>query len=672
MERNATFLCVFILFSCLGRFYIAKMLGHKDPYELFTTDELPSSYTDTLFVLQLLMVLMMSHACPLRWCSLLAIEIATPIVYGVPTFLSWSPEPKKLTCFLNLLMLVCFSAYAKRQMEVSDRLVFSALLNEKTLRVQAEFLLSKKEQKDKGDDAESTCAISLPETATTDEAFNRLDPEEDHLPSSLPAVFSIGKREQWLIDEKELVVNPEACLGMGGFGIVLEGEFNSSPAAFKILKSNSMNKSLHAMGNELRLLRKLRHSNIVLFHGACLNLAQNDIVLVMERVIGISMTKFIIGKPSVTEVHISLSGICHGLIHLHTRWPAIAHGDLKPANIMIEQRGSQPHAKILDFGLARLITNRARSGGGTRRWMAPEMLKSNSRPAVSSDVFALGLIIYFASTGKTPFEELSLKGLMSHARTDIATDSALIWPAESSELAANCKPIVDLATRRLPQERPTVHDVYRMISKIAPSDAVSSKVGRCASDLWGSLLIARNAAAAKGKSQQFKFWRWFEKVKFAEELASPSNLEPIREEDEVTEATDVPASSETVALMYPGFMVTSTEFMKISLISNLVSWNCVLPRASCCQYHGILSALSSLHQELHGYACKQLVDPGSRFEQCPVCSLVSPKENDDSVVEEMSCSLCGFEGLPRQCETPQSSHQTINTPDSASPLTVSL
>merc|ERR1712012_635258 len=79
----------------------------------------------------------------------------------------------------------------------------------------------------------------------------------------------IGKREQWLLEEEELEVST-TLLGEGGFGRVLCGKFHGSPVAIKVQKLHQEG-CLAELGEELRIHRRLRHPNIVLFHGACVD-----------------------------------------------------------------------------------------------------------------------------------------------------------------------------------------------------------------------------------------------------------------------------------------------------------------------------------------------------------------------------------------------------------------
>ena len=92
--------------------------------------------------------------------------------------------------------------------------------------------------------------------------------------------------------------------------------------------------------------------------------------------------------------------LCAGLGAAHDR--GVLHRDLKPANIMIDGRGQ---VRIADFGIAALAAQEEPSGPvpGTPAFMAPELFEGG-RPSVRSDLYALGMVLYEAVTGKEPFE----------------------------------------------------------------------------------------------------------------------------------------------------------------------------------------------------------------------------------------------------------------------------
>merc|ERR1739848_287502 len=122
--------------------------------------------------------------------------------------------------------------------------------------------------------------------------------------------------------------------------------------------------------------------------------------------------------------------ICCALVYLHSQEPCIVHGDLKPSNILIELFVKRPRAKILDFGLSRLVTHRALPLGGTMHYVAPEViLEPLGRPKPSADVFSFGRLMYFISTGKQPFKGSTGKKIVTMVKTGQLPQ--LAWPKSS-------------------------------------------------------------------------------------------------------------------------------------------------------------------------------------------------------------------------------------------------
>jgi serine/threonine protein kinase len=113
------------------------------------------------------------------------------------------------------------------------------------------------------------------------------------------------------------------------------------------------------------------------------------------------------GRLTPEETYEVLAQLCDGLGAAHAR--GIVHRDLKPENVFIatsKRRGVPFIVKILDFGIAKVTQDNQTSATGTSAmgsplWMAPEQTESGARLRPATDVWALGLLVFWMLTGKS-------------------------------------------------------------------------------------------------------------------------------------------------------------------------------------------------------------------------------------------------------------------------------
>jgi len=108
--------------------------------------------------------------------------------------------------------------------------------------------------------------------------------------------------------------------------------------------------------------------------------------------------------------------VCHAIQHAHHK--GVIHRDLKPSNFLVTTQDGRPHAKVIDFGIAKamhqpltdmtLFTERALLIG-TSAYMSPEQAEGNIDIDTRSDVYSLGVLLYELLTGFTPFDPQRLK-----------------------------------------------------------------------------------------------------------------------------------------------------------------------------------------------------------------------------------------------------------------------
>lgn len=154
---------------------------------------------------------------------------------------------------------------------------------------------------------------------------------------------------------------------------------------------------------EARAAGVLNHPNIVTVHE--MGEEQGVLYLAMELVKGEDLGTLIrAGTLTPRDTLEVLAQVCDGLAVAHRH--QILHRDIKPSNIRVVWDGKSLQAKVLDFGVAKVINSDTTDEGtvfGTVNYMAPEYLQSG-RPDSRSDLFAVGVILYEALAGIPPFD----------------------------------------------------------------------------------------------------------------------------------------------------------------------------------------------------------------------------------------------------------------------------
>uniref|UniRef100_A0A7N0U4L3 Uncharacterized protein n=1 Tax=Kalanchoe fedtschenkoi TaxID=63787 RepID=A0A7N0U4L3_KALFE len=194
-------------------------------------------------------------------------------------------------------------------------------------------------------------------------------------------------------------------LGRGGFGAVYKGKLaDRQEIAVKRLAENSGQGDLE-FKNEVQLVAKLQHRNLVRLLGFCLR--GQERLLIYEFVPNASLDHFLFDPSKRTNLgwdtrYKILGGIVRGLLYLHEDSRLrIIHRDLKASNILLDE---EMNPKIADFGMARLFVMDQTRGEtsrivGTYGYMAPEYALYGQF-SVKTDVYSFGVLVLELVSGQ--------------------------------------------------------------------------------------------------------------------------------------------------------------------------------------------------------------------------------------------------------------------------------
>jgi len=218
--------------------------------------------------------------------------------------------------------------------------------------------------------------------------------------------------EDWEIPIDDIFIGPR--IGAGSFGTVYRGHWHGAVAIKTLNVRDPTPGQVTAFRNEVAVLRKTRHVNVLLFMG-CVS-KKGQLAIVTQWCEGSSLYKHL----HVNEAKFELLNVIEiarqtsqGMDYLHAK--NIIHRDLKSNNIFLHDDNFT--VKIGDFGLATVKSRWSSSGQqaqqptGSILWMAPEVIKmSEENPyTFQSDVYAFGIVLYELLTGTLPYCHISDK-----------------------------------------------------------------------------------------------------------------------------------------------------------------------------------------------------------------------------------------------------------------------
>ncbi|XP_017048333.1 raf homolog serine/threonine-protein kinase Raf [Drosophila ficusphila] len=273
-----------------------------------------------------------------------------------------------------------------------------------------------------------------------------------------------SSEENWNILAEEILIGPR--IGSGSFGTVYRAHWHG-PVAVKTLNVKTPSPAqLQAFKNEVAMLKKTRHCNILLFMGC---VSKPSLAIVTQWCEGSSLYKHV----HVSETKFKLNTlidigrqVAQGMDYLHAK--NIIHRDLKSNNIFLHEDLS---VKIGDFGLATAKTRwsgekQANQPTGSILWMAPEVIRMQELNPYSfqSDVYAFGIVMYELLAECLPYGHISNKdqilfmvgrGLLRPDMSQVRSDA----PQALKRLAEDC-------IKYTPKDRPLFRPLLNMLENM--------------------------------------------------------------------------------------------------------------------------------------------------------------------------------------------------------------
>ncbi|KAK9288662.1 hypothetical protein L1049_017123 [Liquidambar formosana] len=264
-------------------------------------------------------------------------------------------------------------------------------------------------------------------------------------------------------------------IGQGSCGTVYHALWYGSDVAVKVFSRQEYSDDvIVSFRQEVSLMKRLRHPNVLLFMGAVTS--PQRLCIVTEFLPRGSLFRLLQRNTSRLDwrrrVHMALD-IARGMNYLHHFNPPIIHRDLKSSNLLVDKNWT---VKVGDFGLSRLKHETyltTKTGKGTPQWMAPEVLR-NEPSDEKSDVYSYGVILWELATEKIPWDNLNSMQVIGavgfmNQRLEIPKDVDPQWVS-----------IIENCWHSDPQCRPTFQELLDKFKDLQRQCTIQSQAARSA------------------------------------------------------------------------------------------------------------------------------------------------------------------------------------------------
>ncbi|KAF8109536.1 hypothetical protein N665_0094s0008 [Sinapis alba] len=310
-------------------------------------------------------------------------------------------------------------------------------------------------------------------------------PEKENGTAKDHVVIPTDGTDVWEINLKQLKFGHK--IASGSYGDLYKGTYYSQEVAIKILKPERLDSELEKeFSQEVFIMRKVRHKNVVQFIGACTK--PPHLCIVTEFMPGGSVydylhkQKGVFKLPALFKVAID---ICNGMNYLHQN--NIIHRDLKAANLLMDENEV---VKVADFGVARV---KAQTGvmtaeTGTYRWMAPEVIEHKPYDH-KADVFSYGIVLWELLTGKLPYE------YMTPLQAAVGVVQKGLRPKIPKKTHPKMRELMERLWEKDPTLRPDFAEIKEQLEEIAKEVGEEGEEKKRASTGGGGIFAALRRSA---------------------------------------------------------------------------------------------------------------------------------------------------------------------------------
>lgn len=235
-------------------------------------------------------------------------------------------------------------------------------------------------------ESKSTSAPSLPLESTSGETW-----------ASATVIYTDKKQPSWVVDMEEVEMTYQE-LGRGGMATVYRVNFKGAPVAAKIIRRKYLSEeNVQVFREEIEVLDKIQHPNLVQFIGASLNR-----MMILMELMPTSLRKALNIKPmSSTEATQISVDVLRALDYLHSVQPRpLTHLNISSTNVLLQKQPDDSwRAKVGDYGIANIYRHMRPGFPGNNHPYAPP---ETNKPSPKADIYSFGILLMEMLTRRLP------------------------------------------------------------------------------------------------------------------------------------------------------------------------------------------------------------------------------------------------------------------------------